>query len=113
MSVIPNLIASFYRIVEFASTEDAQRAIRELSEQLLLGRPVFIREVSVPIVAAKVPLTRFRTVNMNLGSVLHQCRARSAWPWRGKACTLPLRLGRPPTTTSHTRTLAINFTLGM
>ena len=33
-------------IVEFASSEDAQRAIRELSEQPLLGRPVFIREVS-------------------------------------------------------------------
>jgi RNA recognition motif-containing protein len=33
-------------IVEFASPEDAQRAIRELSEQPLLGRPVFIREVS-------------------------------------------------------------------
>ena len=34
-------------IVEFASHEDSQRAIRELSEQPLLGRPVFIREVSV------------------------------------------------------------------
>lgn len=32
-------------IVEFASQEDSQRAIRELSEQSLLGRPVFIREV--------------------------------------------------------------------
>ena len=34
-------------IVEFASQEDAQRAIRELSEVPLLGRPVFIREVSM------------------------------------------------------------------
>jgi hypothetical protein len=34
-----------FRIVEFASQEDSQRAIRELSEQALLGRPVFIREV--------------------------------------------------------------------
>ena len=33
------------RIVEFGSQEDCQRAIRELSEQPLLGRPVFIREV--------------------------------------------------------------------
>ena len=33
------------RIVEFASQEDSQRAIRELSEQSLLSRPVFIREV--------------------------------------------------------------------
>lgn len=32
--------------MEFASPEDAQRAIRELSEVPLLGRPVFIREVS-------------------------------------------------------------------
>lgn len=32
-------------IVEFASQEDSQRAIRELSEVPLLGRPVFIREV--------------------------------------------------------------------
>jgi RNA recognition motif-containing protein len=32
-------------IVEFASQEDAQRAVRELSETPLLGRPVFIREV--------------------------------------------------------------------
>jgi RNA recognition motif-containing protein len=36
----------FARIVEFASTDDAQRAVRELSESPLLGRPVFIREVS-------------------------------------------------------------------
>lgn len=35
------------RIVEFASQEDAQRAIRELSEVPLLGRPVFIREVRI------------------------------------------------------------------
>lgn len=35
----------FRSIVEFASQEDSQRAIRELSEQPLLGRPVFIREV--------------------------------------------------------------------
>jgi len=32
-------------IVEFASQEDSQRAVRELSETPLLGRPVFIREV--------------------------------------------------------------------
>jgi hypothetical protein len=35
-------------IVEFASQEDAQRAVRELSELSLLGRPVFIREVRTP-----------------------------------------------------------------
>lgn len=36
---------SLYSIVEFSLPEEAQRAIRELGEQLLLGRPVFIREV--------------------------------------------------------------------
>lgn len=35
-----------FRLVEFANREDAQRAIRELTEQPLIGRPVFIREVS-------------------------------------------------------------------
>jgi hypothetical protein len=39
------------RIVEFASQEDSQRAIRELSEQALLGRPVFIREVRANILS--------------------------------------------------------------
>ena len=39
------LTYSWSSIVEFASQEDAQRAIRELSEVPLLGRPVFIREV--------------------------------------------------------------------
>ncbi|KAI0760605.1 RNA-binding domain-containing protein [Fomes fomentarius] len=42
--VTPTGVSKGCGIVEFASTEDAQRAIRELSEQLLLGRPVFIRE---------------------------------------------------------------------
>lgn len=32
-------------IIEFASREDAQRAINEFSDKPLLGRPVFIREV--------------------------------------------------------------------
>jgi hypothetical protein len=44
------------RIVEFASQEDSQRAIRELSEQPLLGRPVFIREVRFQF-AVCAPLT--------------------------------------------------------
>lgn len=33
------------RVVEFSKPEEAQRAIRELSDQQLLGRPIFIREV--------------------------------------------------------------------
>ncbi|KAH9916963.1 RNA-binding domain-containing protein [Epithele typhae] len=42
--VTPTGVSKGCGIVEFASSEDAQRSIRELSEQLLLGRPVFIRE---------------------------------------------------------------------
>jgi RNA recognition motif-containing protein len=33
-------------IVEYSSQEEAQRAIKELSDTPLLGRPVFVREVS-------------------------------------------------------------------
>ena len=40
-----SVLTLFVRIVEFDSQEDSQRAIRELSEQPLLGRPMFIREV--------------------------------------------------------------------
>ncbi|KAL5522607.1 hypothetical protein ACEPAG_8624 [Sanghuangporus baumii] len=42
--VTPTGISKGCGIVEFVSQEDAQRAIRELSEVPLLGRPVFIRE---------------------------------------------------------------------
>lgn len=44
MLVTPTGISKGCGIVEFGSLEDSQRAIRELSEQPLLGRPVFIRE---------------------------------------------------------------------
>ncbi|XP_006463517.1 hypothetical protein AGABI2DRAFT_120330 [Agaricus bisporus var. bisporus H97] len=42
--VTPTGVSKGCGIVEFASQEDSQRAVRELSEQPLLGRPVFIRE---------------------------------------------------------------------
>ncbi|KAI0337219.1 RNA-binding domain-containing protein [Trametopsis cervina] len=42
--VTPTGVSKGCGIVEFASAEDAQRAVRELSEQAMLGRPVFIRE---------------------------------------------------------------------
>ncbi|KAJ7653345.1 hypothetical protein DFH06DRAFT_1093715 [Mycena polygramma] len=42
--VTPTGVSKGCGIVEFASHEDAQRAVRELSELSLLGRPVFIRE---------------------------------------------------------------------
>ncbi|KAG8974274.1 hypothetical protein FRC05_007698 [Tulasnella sp. 425] len=40
----PNGVSKGCGLVEFANREDAQRAIRELTEQPLIGRPVFIRE---------------------------------------------------------------------
>ncbi|KAJ7785340.1 hypothetical protein DFH07DRAFT_976156 [Mycena maculata] len=42
--VTPTGVSKGCGIVEFASHEDAQRAVRELSEIPLLGRPVFLRE---------------------------------------------------------------------
>jgi len=42
--ITPTGISKGCGIVEFGNPEDAQRAIRELSEVPLLGRPVFIRE---------------------------------------------------------------------
>ncbi|KAI0782047.1 RNA-binding domain-containing protein [Abortiporus biennis] len=42
--ITPTGISKGCGIVEFGNPEDAQRSIRELSEQPLLGRPVFIRE---------------------------------------------------------------------
>ncbi|TDL22750.1 RNA-binding domain-containing protein [Rickenella mellea] len=42
--VTPTGVSKGCGIVEFSSPEDSQRAIRELSEVPLLGRPVFIRE---------------------------------------------------------------------
>ena len=38
----------FCSVVEFSQPEEAQKAIRDLSDQQLLGRPVFIREVRFP-----------------------------------------------------------------
>ncbi|KAF5392555.1 hypothetical protein D9757_002170 [Collybiopsis confluens] len=42
--VTPMGVSKGCGIVEFTSQEEAQRAIRELSEMTLLGRPVYIRE---------------------------------------------------------------------
>ena len=46
-----------FSIVEFASHEDAQRSVRELSESPLLGRPVFIREVRMIISVTSTALS--------------------------------------------------------
>lgn len=41
-------------IVEYANQEDAQRAVKELSEVPLLARPVFIREVCLTTLPSRV-----------------------------------------------------------
>ena len=60
------------RIVEFASLEDSQRAIRELSEQPLLGRPVFIREVRSDFLLPYAAYSRvYRIEKMSHALALH------------------------------------------
>lgn len=90
-------------IVEFASPEDAQRAIRELSEQPLLGRPVFIREVSCLrldlVVVVYIYIVIVRIVKVKLGLVRRPFPVRLVWQWLGRACTPPLRHDLLRTTT--------------
>ncbi|GAA5861087.1 hypothetical protein JCM8547_008030 [Rhodosporidiobolus lusitaniae] len=42
--LLPNGMSKGCGVVEFSQPEEAQRAIRELNDQQLLGRPLFIRE---------------------------------------------------------------------
>ncbi|BGP15831.1 hypothetical protein JCM10213_005685 [Rhodosporidiobolus nylandii] len=42
--MLPNGMSKGCGVVEFSQPEEAQRAIRELNDQQLLGRPLFIRE---------------------------------------------------------------------
>ena len=44
----------FCSVVEFSQPEEAQKAIRDLSDQQLLGRPVFIREVRFPSLCTSI-----------------------------------------------------------
>ena len=88
--------------------------MRELSEQNLLGRPVFIREVGLSFCASvNSPLTHYhlRTERMSHVSVLLPFPARSVWLWPAAACMLPLPLGLPITTTlaNPAATLVTNY----
>ncbi|ORY92534.1 hypothetical protein BCR35DRAFT_297981 [Leucosporidium creatinivorum] len=42
--MLPNGMSKGCGVVEFSTPDEAQKAIRELSDQTLLGRPLFIRE---------------------------------------------------------------------
>lgn len=99
------------RIVEFGNPEDAQRAVRELSEMTLLGRPVYIREVRLTPLKHTSTHHSDRTVKMNLGLELHRFQVKWAWLWLDKASTLLLLHVLPPTITLVTLIREINFTL--
>jgi len=47
-----NLLLS---IVEFATNEEAQGAIKQLSESMFLGRPVYLREVRHALILVTYP----------------------------------------------------------
>jgi hypothetical protein len=84
--VTPTGVSKGCGIVEFASPEDAQRAIRELSEVAMLGRPVFIREVRLPCLVGAIPTLQNRTGRTSRASALRLSQARLEWLWQGKVC---------------------------
>lgn len=43
---MPTDLSPYSSVVEYSNPEDAQRAIAELNDKTLMGRPLFIREVS-------------------------------------------------------------------
>ena len=89
--------------------------MRELSEQVLLSRPVFIREVGLP---TRVPVDSpfanrcFRIEKTSPASEPLRFQARSVWPWPAVDCTLPLPLDPPIMTTlvNPAVTLVTNYT---
>lgn len=89
-----------HRIVEFGSQDDAQRSIRELSEQLLLGRPIFIREVCFLSLLSIRCSSSHRIAKMNHALEQPQSQARWVWRWLDRASTLSLLLDLLTITTS-------------
>ncbi|KAF7334374.1 hypothetical protein MVEN_02266300 [Mycena venus] len=95
--VTPTGVSKGCGIVEFASQEDAQRAVRELSELPLLGRPVFIREVRP----------------RNRGALRRDTCPRQDWRsdgWAGSQRSAPPRVLPRTTTLARSRTRAISST---
>lgn len=87
--------------MEFASQEDAQRSVRELSEQMLLSRPVFIREVCPRCLSQVLAFINcyFRTERMSHVSEPLLSLERSVWPWLAVDYMLHLLLDHLITTT--------------
>ena len=77
--------ATASRVVEFSKPEEAQRAIRELNDQQLLGRPLFIREVRFFFSDLALYQDRSRTLlatdagSRGRGSLRCGCRLGSRW----------------------------------
>jgi hypothetical protein len=84
--VTPTGVSKGCGIVEFASPEDAQRAVRELSEVALLGRPVFIREVSDWVLQELLLNSTARIEKTSHDSVPLPFQEKSGWRWLGKGC---------------------------
>lgn len=65
------------RIVEYATREQAQTAVATLSNQSLMGRLVYVREVSKMLrkQPKTKPNTSFRTVKLNLDSLARLAQA--------------------------------------
>lgn len=95
------------RIVEFGSQDDAQRSIRELSEQLLLGRPIFIREVCFLSLLLIRCSSSYRIAKMNHALEQPQSQARWVWRWPDRASTLSLLLDLLTITTSAAAAAAV------
>lgn len=60
-----------YSIVEFATSEDAQRAKTDLADKAFMGRSVFIREVSQPcfgLYGTQLTLTQDREESARFGA---------------------------------------------
>lgn len=92
--------------------------MRELSEQILLSRPVFIREVGLPLRApANSPLAHrhIRTERMSHVLVQLPFPEKSVWLWPAAGYMLPLLLGLPIMTTlaNPVATLVTNYTSAM
>lgn len=52
------LLIAFHRIVEYATREQAQNAVNTLSNQSLMGRLVYVREVTLPFVTESASIWR-------------------------------------------------------
>ncbi|KAG9309151.1 hypothetical protein JVU11DRAFT_10861 [Chiua virens] len=101
--------------VEFESPEDAQRAIRKLSEVPLLGRYSFVRQMMTFLCQLWLPDPRITRIEKTIhDSVRLLYREKSVWRWLGKApSAAPLHGLLTTTTPARNKTQEIGSTLAM